>query len=112
MEKYHLVWDFESDLLPSCQESEVESLVRLSRLHFKMSQFLTQEGKHLALLNIFDHFGRGLGPEFVAGQIISLCGRQADFNWVIRGWILCGLFNICIFFTVQSDEARTRSVFL
>jgi MFS family permease len=69
-------------------------------------------GQAFALLNTFDDFGRGLGPVFVAGMIISLGGRQAAFNIGVGGWILCGLFNICIFFTVKSDEARTRSVFL
>jgi len=106
-----LVWDFESDLLLSCGiGSGVTGLIVKATL-----QDVTiphTRGQAFALLNIFDHFGRGLGPVFEAGQIISLCGCQADFNWVIRGWIICGLFNICIFFTVQSDEARTRRVFL
>lgn len=69
-------------------------------------------GQAFALLNTFDDFGRGLGPVFVAGLIVSLGGRQAAFNVGVAGWVLCGLFNFCIFFTVKSDEERTRIMFL
>mmetsp|Transcript_27277 Transcript_27277/g.31774 ORF Transcript_27277/g.31774 Transcript_27277/m.31774 type:complete len:633 (+) Transcript_27277:132-2030(+) len=68
-------------------------------------------GQAFALLNTFDDFGRGLGPVFVAFLIIRLGGRQAAFNVGIAGWVLCGLFNLCIFFTVRSDELATRRRF-
>lgn len=69
-------------------------------------------GQAFAFLNTFDDFGRGLGPVFVAGLIVSLGGRQAAFNVGVAGWVLCGLFNFCIYFTVMSDEAKTRIMFL
>jgi len=69
-------------------------------------------GQAFALLNTFDDFGRGLGPVFVAGLIISLGGRRVAFNVGVAGWILCGLFNLCIFFTVKSDEENTRRLFV
>jgi len=61
-------------------------------------------GQAFALLNTFDDFGRGLGPVFVAMLIINLGGRQTAFNVGIGGWILCGIFNLCMFFTVKEDE--------
>jgi MFS family permease len=69
-------------------------------------------GQAFALLNTFDDFGRGLGPVFVAALIVSLGGRQVAFNVGIAGWVLCGVFNLCIFWTVKSDEERTKQKFL
>jgi MFS family permease len=69
-------------------------------------------GQAFALLNTFDDFGRGLGPVFVASLIIALGGRQKAFNVGVAGWILCGLFNLCIFFTVKADVFKTRQVFI
>jgi sugar phosphate permease len=69
-------------------------------------------GQAFALLNTFDDFGRGLGPVFVAGLIISLGGRQIAFNVGIGGWVICGILNLCIYFTVANDEAKAKSIFL
>ncbi len=69
-------------------------------------------GQAFALLNTFDDFGRGLGPVFVAALIVGLGGRQIAFNVGISGWILCGILNICIFFTVKADEEETKRRFL
>lgn len=69
-------------------------------------------GQAFALLNTFDDFGRGLGPVFVAKLIQSLGSRQRAFNVGVNGWILCGLLNLGMFFTVGRDEARTRMLFL
>lgn len=68
-------------------------------------------GQAFALLNTFDDFGRGLGPVFVAGLIISLGGRQIAFNVGVGGWIICGILNLCIYFTVANDEAKAKSIF-
>jgi Arabinose efflux permease len=69
-------------------------------------------GQAFALLNTFDDFGRGLGPVFVAKLIQSLGNRQRAFNVGVGGWILCGLLNLCMFFTVGTDEARAKAMFL
>ncbi len=69
-------------------------------------------GQAFALLNTFDDFGRGLGPVFVAALIVSLGGRQTAFNVGLTGWILCGLFNLCIFFTIKADASKTHQDFL
>ncbi len=68
-------------------------------------------GQAFSWLNTFDDFGRGLGPVFVAMLIINLGGRQIAFNVGVGGWILCGIFNLCIFFTVREDEEKARSAF-
>lgn len=69
-------------------------------------------GQAFALLNTFDDFGRGLGPLFVAMLISGLGGRRVAFNVGIAGWVLCGIFNICIYFTVKKDEETTQHEFL
>lgn len=65
-------------------------------------------GQAFALLNTFDDFGRGLGPAFVAWLIERLGGRRTAFNVGISGWVLCGLLNGCLFFTVEADEEKVR----
>jgi MFS family permease len=69
-------------------------------------------GQAFALLNTFDDFGRGLGPVFVAKLIQTLGSRQKAFNVGVGGWILCGLLNLCMFFTVGTDEAKAKAMFL
>ena len=69
-------------------------------------------GQAFALLNTFDDFGRGLGPVFVASLIIGLGGRKIAFNVGVGGWVLCGLINLCIFFTIKDDVSKTHKVFL
>ena len=68
----------------------------------------TSRGQAFALLNILDDFGRGLGPAFVALLIERLGGRRRAFNVGITGWILCGVLNGLLFFTVESDEEIVR----
>ena len=69
-------------------------------------------GQAFALLNTFDDFGRGLGPVFVASLIVALGGRRIAFNVGVAGWILCGLLNACIFFTIREDVFRSRKSFM
>ena len=69
-------------------------------------------GQAFALLNTFDDFGRGLGPVFVASLIVALGGRRIAFNVGVGGWILCGLLNSCIFFTIREDVFRSRKSFM
>lgn len=61
-------------------------------------------GQAFALFNLFDDFGKGLGPFFVSLLIVHFGGRTRAFNIGVFGWILCGVANIAIFFTVAHDE--------
>ena len=65
-------------------------------------------GQAFALLNTFDDFGRGLGPAFVARMIENFGGRRKAFNVGIVGWILCGILNSVLFWTVERDEEKVR----
>jgi len=69
----------------------------------------TQRGQAFAFYNTFDDFGRGLGPVFVAHLITSLGGRTPAFNLGTLGWIMCGVLNLLIFFTVDADERRIQA---
>merc|ERR1719354_414826 len=69
-------------------------------------------GQAFALLNTFDDFGRGLGPLFVAMLITGLGGRRIAFNVGVAGWVFCGIFNFCIYFTIKKDEEATQNGFL
>lgn len=66
-------------------------------------------GQAFALFNLFDDFGKGLGPYFVSLLIEKLGGRLPAFNVAVFGWTLCGIFNIAIFFTVSRDENVVQS---
>lgn len=68
-------------------------------------------GQAFALLNTFDDFGRGLGPVFVAALIIKLGNRQTAFNIGVTGWLLCGIFNSLIYFTLEEDLDKVRREF-
>lgn len=68
----------------------------------------TMRGTAFALFNTFDDFGRGLGPVFLA-MMISKMGRTAAFNMGTLGWMACGVFNLVIFFTAESDEQRGQA---
>lgn len=66
-------------------------------------------GQAFALFSTFDDFGKGLGPFFVS-SLISLMGGQRvpAFNIGIFGWVICGIVNLLIFFTVEKDENRVQ----
>lgn len=65
-------------------------------------------GQAFALFNTFDDFGRGLGPVFVAVLIQKMGGRTPAFNVGVLGWMLCGIFNLCVFWTVVRDEDKLQ----
>lgn len=65
-------------------------------------------GQAFALFNLFDDFGKGLGPFFVSLLIVQFEGRLPAFNLGVFGWILCGVFNLAIFFTVAADERAVQ----
>jgi hypothetical protein len=65
-------------------------------------------GQAFALFTIFDDLGRGLGPVFVSMLIIQLGGRTAAFNVGVLGWVLCGCFNVMMYFTVEKDERQVQ----
>jgi hypothetical protein len=66
-------------------------------------------GQAFALFNTFDDFGRGLGPVFVAKMITVIGSRTPAFNIGTLGWVLCGIFNLAIFFTCNRDEKKTQA---
>jgi MFS family permease len=65
-------------------------------------------GQAFALFNLFDDFGKGLGPFYVSLLIVHFGGRLRAFNLGVFGWILCGVFNFAIFFTVARDERTVQ----
>ena len=66
-------------------------------------------GQAFAMFNLFDDFGKGLGPYFVSLLIVRCGGRLPAFNIGVGGWILCGLANLAIFFTVANDENAVQT---
>lgn len=66
-------------------------------------------GQAFALFNTFDDFGRGLGPVFVALMISNVGGRQKAFNLAVFGWVVCGVVNLCVFFTAARDELALQA---
>lgn len=66
-------------------------------------------GRAFALFNIFDDLGKGLGPYFVSLLSVKFGGRLPAFNIGVFGWILCGLTNLTIFFTVVRDERMVQT---
>jgi predicted MFS family arabinose efflux permease len=71
-----------------------------------------ERGQAFALFNTTDDFGRGLGPVFVAAMISRLGGRTNAFNIGVFGWVICGIINLGVFFTISEDEARVQSKIL
>lgn len=69
-------------------------------------------GQAFALFNLFDDFGKGLGPFFVSILIVQMGGRLPAFNVGILGWVACGLINSAVFFTVRRDEAAVQATLL
>ena len=65
-------------------------------------------GQAFAMFNTFDDFGRGLGPYFVAELILSMGSRRKAFNIAVCGWIFCGLFVLCTFFTIKRDQEKVK----
>jgi MFS-type transporter involved in bile tolerance (Atg22 family) len=69
----------------------------------------TTRGQAFAVYNLFDDFGRGLGPVVVSMLIVSMGGRTPAFNFGVLGWVLCGILNLLIYFTVARDERNTQA---
>jgi len=69
----------------------------------------TTRGQAFAIYNLFDDFGRGLGPVFVSLLIVNMGGRTEAFNLGVFGWVICGIFNLLIYFTVERDERKTQA---
>eukprot|EP00980_Cylindrotheca_fusiformis_P025145 scaffold13202_cov126-Cylindrotheca_fusiformis.AAC.2 len=69
-----------------------------------------ERGQAFALFALTDDFGKGLGPFVVSILIVHLGGRLAAFNIGILGWVICGLANLGIFFTVRQDEAKVQAL--
>ena len=69
----------------------------------------TTRGQAFAIYNLFDDFGRGLGPVFVSLLIVNMGGRTPAFNLGVFGWVICGILNLLIYFTVEHDERKTQA---
>ena len=67
-------------------------------------------GQSFALFNTFDDFGRGLGPMLVSLLIVRFGSRASAFNIGVLGWVLCGFFNLCMYFFVENDELRVQTI--
>lgn len=67
-------------------------------------------GQAFALFNTFDDFGRGLGPVFIAWLIVNFGGRTKAFNIGVIGWVMCGVMNLAMYFTVVRDEERVQQI--
>lgn len=66
-------------------------------------------GQAFAFFNLFDDFGKGLGPFFVSLLISVMGGRLPAFNVGILGWVVCGVANLAIFCFVEQDEASMQA---
>ena len=66
-------------------------------------------GQAFALFTLFDDLGKGLGPYFVSLLIVRMGGRLKAFNVALFGWVICGVANLLIFFTVSQDEAKVQA---
>lgn len=69
----------------------------------------TTRGQAFAIYNLFDDFGRGLGPVFVSLLIVNMGGRTPAFNLGVFGWVVCGILNLLIYFTVARDESKIQA---
>jgi len=66
--------------------------------------FPEMRGQAFALYNLFDDFGRGIGPVFLAFMITRQGSRTPAFNLGVLGWVVCGILNASTYFTVLRDE--------
>jgi len=66
-------------------------------------------GQAFALFNLFDDFGKGLGPFFVSLLISGMGGRLKAFNVGILGWAICGVVNLVVYFFVEVDEDNMQA---
>jgi predicted MFS family arabinose efflux permease len=68
-----------------------------------------QRGQGFALFTTFDDLGKGLGPFFVSVLITKMGDRLPAFNIGVMGWVVCGLLNLSVFFTVRKDESTVQA---
>lgn len=71
--------------------------------------FPTTRGQAFAIYNLFDDFGRGLGPVFVSLLIVHMGGRTPAFSVGVLGWTVCGMVNLMVYFTVARDERKIQA---
>lgn len=68
-----------------------------------------QRSQAFALAGIFNDLGVGLGPLFIANLIAFFDGnRRKAFNIGVSGWIVCGIINALVSFTVTEDEREVQ----
>jgi len=59
-------------------------------------------GTVFSIFNLMDDLGKGLGP-FLVAAFVGKLGRSKALNLSIMFWVICGLFQLCIVFTVKRD---------
>lgn len=69
-------------------------------------------GQAFALFNMFDDFGKGLGPFLVSFLITAFKSRATAFNFGTLGWAICGILNLMVFFTVSADETKVQELLI
>ena len=63
-----------------------------------------QRGVAFAGLNLTDDLGKGFGPFIVAAVISSVGDRRKAFTVTMIGWLIGGVLNWCMHFTIVQDE--------
>jgi len=70
-----------------------------------------QRSQGFAIFNTFNDLGVGLGPFFTALLIEAFHGNRAKaFNLGVSQWVFCGIFNLCVFWTVAEDEEMVQQL--
>ncbi|GMI43357.1 hypothetical protein TrCOL_g9824 [Triparma columacea] len=72
--------------------------------------FAEQRGTAFALLNTTDDIGKGAGPFLISVFVTAFGDRKAAFNFVTMGWILGGMVNAFIYFTIVEDEDKCQEI--
>mmetsp|Transcript_29962 Transcript_29962/g.80103 ORF Transcript_29962/g.80103 Transcript_29962/m.80103 type:complete len:236 (+) Transcript_29962:279-986(+) len=63
-------------------------------------------GISFAIFNLTDDMGKGLGP-FLVSSLIGITGsRIAAFNIATMFWVLCGVANLLLAYTITKDVAK------
>jgi MFS family permease len=65
-------------------------------------------GTVFSLFNLMDDLGKGFGPFLVALFVGSL-GRDTSLNLATMFWVICGILQFCILFTIERDVVNMET---